>query len=329
MKKASFEVALKGKKQIAEGTWAFTFEKPKGFNFRAGQHVRMTLLDTPETDAEGDSRFFSLACTPQDENLIIALRMRDTAFKRVLKAMRPGQKVLIQIMLGVPKGAFALHQDAAKPAVFVVGGIGIVPAYAMIKDATERKLPHKLTLLYSNRRPEDAPFLSELQDLARQNPSFTFVPTMTEPEKSAIKWQGETGYIDQAMLKKYVADAKTPIYYVSGLPEMVSAMKKLLIDSGVDQARIKAEEFEGFNLNKLPNEAGKPTWKRHVLLVALVFVIGMVAIGHAGAAASLSGGTTSFNHPVTYMFGGLMAALIIVKVRYFSRLHHKNRKRGA
>jgi ferredoxin-NADP reductase len=60
MKKTAFEVALKDKKQIAEGTYAFTFEKPKGFQFKAGQHVRMTLIDPPETDSEGDSRFFSL-----------------------------------------------------------------------------------------------------------------------------------------------------------------------------------------------------------------------------------------------------------------------------
>lgn len=181
----SYEVALKGKKQIAEGTWSFTFEKPTGFTFKAGQHVRMTLISPPETDDEGNSRFLTLANTPQDNDLVVAMRMRDTAFKRVLSRITIGEKVQIQIMKGVPHGAFALHEDTSKPAVFVVGGIGIVPAYSMIKDAIERKLPHRMTLLYSNRRPEDAPFLKELEDLARQNPSFTFVPTVTESERSA------------------------------------------------------------------------------------------------------------------------------------------------
>ena len=83
MKKAEFEVALKGKKQIAEGTMAFVFEKPNGFQFRAGQHIRMTLIDPSETDNEDNSRLFSLASTPQDADLVIAMRMRDTAFKRV------------------------------------------------------------------------------------------------------------------------------------------------------------------------------------------------------------------------------------------------------
>ncbi len=45
MEKVSFEIALKGKKQIAEGTYEFIFEKPKDFHFKAGQHVRMTLIN--------------------------------------------------------------------------------------------------------------------------------------------------------------------------------------------------------------------------------------------------------------------------------------------
>ena len=47
----SFEVALKSKEQVARGTFAFVFEKPAGFQFKAGQHARVTLIDPPETDA--------------------------------------------------------------------------------------------------------------------------------------------------------------------------------------------------------------------------------------------------------------------------------------
>ena len=116
-----------------------------------------------------------------------AMRMRDTAFKRVLGRMQVGKKVLMQMRLNNPHESFALHDpsDAARPAVFLIGGIGIVPAFSMIKDAIERKLPHTIYLFYSNRRPEDAPFLTELQQLAKQNSTFNFIATMTEPEKSA------------------------------------------------------------------------------------------------------------------------------------------------
>src|SRR5574341_839873 len=98
-KRAAYKVALKGKMQIAEGTYAFVFEKPEGFRFNAGQHVRMTLINPPETDAEGNSRFFTIASTPQELDLVFAMRMRDTAFKRVLSRMQICEKVLIEILL--------------------------------------------------------------------------------------------------------------------------------------------------------------------------------------------------------------------------------------
>lgn len=331
MKLASYEVALKGKQQIAEGTYAFTFEKPEGFAFKAGQHIRMTLINPPETDAEGDKRFLTMASTLQEPDLRFAMRMRDTAFKRVLSRMQPGEKVLIQKRLGdSPHGSFVLHEDATKPAVFVIGGIGIVPAYAMIKDATERKLSHKLFLFYSNRRPEDAPFLADLQSLAQQNPNFTLVATMTKTEKSAQAWKGETGLIDQALLKKYLPDLQAPIYYAAGLPKMVSAMKKLLADSGVAEGSIRAEEFTGFNLNELPDTSTSKN-KSYLIGIAIAVALIILVLVHTGAFGSLSHMTFfndfSFTNPLSYLLIVLLLAVVVFKVIVFlkvkRRLHNK------
>src|SRR6266478_6111341 len=314
MKKSEFEVAFKCKKQIAEGTMAFVFEKPNGFHFGAGQHIRMTLINPSETDSEGNSRFFSLASTPQDADLVIAMRMRDTAFKRVLGRMQIGEKAVIQILLDVPHGAFALHDDASIPAVILAGGIGIAPAYSMIKDATERKLPHKIFLFYSNRRPEDAPYLDELQGLAKRNPSFKLIATMTEPEKSAQSWQGETGFINHSMLRRYVDDPQASIYYVAGLPEMVSAMKKLLTDLGINEGYIQAEEFSGFTMEH-NNDCtlhgmglGILKRTRHGVVVAVVLMIVAFVILHVMAAHSIyRAGGFSLKNPLSYlMLGGFL-----------------------
>ncbi|MFC3325053.1 ferredoxin--NADP reductase [Mesorhizobium cantuariense] len=328
MKTASFEVSLKGKRQIAEGTWAFAFERPDGFHFKAGQHVRMTLINPPETDREGDSRFFSLASTPQEPDLVIAMRMRDTAFKRVLGRMQIGTKVLVQMLLDVPHGAFALHDDPSRPAVFLVGGIGIVPAFSMIKDAVETKLPHRLFLFYSNRRPGDAAYLEELQKLAEQNPSFKLIATMTEAEKSARSWIGETGRITHSMLGRYVDDPLLPVYYISGLPEMVSAMKAMLGGSEVGEASIQVEEFTGFDLNKIgPNEIGKVTghgWRRTIPMATTVLAVTALVILHAGAAVSIFrnglDGISAAN-PIWYVTIGIFLVLAIFKVRYFVGRH--------
>ena len=85
---------------------------------------------------------------------------------------------------------------------------------------------------------------------------------MTQVEKSAQVWQGETGFINRTMLEKYVSDLRVPIYYVAGLPEMVDAMQTVLAEIGVDKGSILAEEFAGFkmgHIEDIPNSIGETT----------------------------------------------------------------------
>src|SRR5699024_8295649 len=160
-----------------------------------------------------------------EHKLITATRMRDTAFKRTLKDLPIGSKVDFD----APHGTFTLHKTETTPAVFVIGGIGITPIRSMIAEATRQKTDHDLTLLYSNKPPEDAPFLEDLEKLAEENPNFKFVPVMTRSDENS--WQGERGHIDADMLKRYVPDTEKPIYYLSGPKTMVQAMYKMLVEA--------------------------------------------------------------------------------------------------
>jgi ferredoxin-NADP reductase len=237
-----YKTKLKSKDEIAAGTMAFRFEKPEGLAFKAGQFGDFTLVDPSETDAEGNVRGFSLASAPYEGDLMFATRMRDTAFKRVLRTMEVGA----EIALDAPYGSFTLHNNAKKPAVFLTGGIGVTPVRSIVLQAAHDKLPQKIFLFDSNRRPEDSAFLDELTNAQQQNPNYTFVGTMTEMEKSDQEWDGETGYINKAMLEKYVGDLTLPIYYLAGPASMVTAMRKTLNEAGVDDDNLRTEEFSGY-----------------------------------------------------------------------------------
>ena len=150
--------------EIAEGTMAFHFEKPSQFDYRPGQSADVTLSSPPETDSEGNVRTFSIASSPFENHLIFATRMRDTAFKRSLKKVPLGT----QVMIGSAMGSFTLHKNSARPAVFLAGGIGITPFISIVRQADHDRLPHKLYLFYSNRRPEDAPFLAGSSDAGKE-----------------------------------------------------------------------------------------------------------------------------------------------------------------
>ena len=237
-----YKTKLKGRQEIAAGTMAFHFEKPEGFAYKAGQFADYTLINPSETDAEGNTRGFSLASAPYEGDLMSATRMRDTAFKRVLKTMEIGT----ELTLDAPYGSFTLHNNTLIPAVFLTGGIGVTPVRSIVLQATHDKLPHKIFLFDSNRRPEDSAFLDDLTKAQKNNPNFTFIGTMTEMEKSGSEWHGETGFITKAMLLKYIDDLTLPIYYLAGPPAMVTAMRKTLNEAGVNDDNIRTEEFSGY-----------------------------------------------------------------------------------
>jgi len=237
-----YTTRLNERRDVAEGTMAFFLEKPPGFQFKAGQYMNFTLIDPPETDAEGNTRSFSIASAPFEADLAVATRMRDTAFKRVFRTL----SLKSEVRISGPFGSFTLQTDASRPAVFLVGGIGITPFRSMILQAAKDNLAHKLYLFYSNRRPEDAAFLDELQNVEKQNPNYKFIGTMTDLPKSKRPWRGETGYITHQLLRKWIRDLNAPIYYTAGPPGMVAAMRQMLTTSGIGHDDIRTEEFTGY-----------------------------------------------------------------------------------
>jgi ferredoxin-NADP reductase len=233
---------LTDRKEIAKDTMAFYFDTTgTDFKYKAGQHSVFTEINPPETDEEGSTRTFTICSSPHHkDSIMIASRMRETAFKHSLKEMPLGTKVKVFKALGT----FTLPEDASKPVVFLAGGIGVTPFHSMIEWATHEKLPHRITLFYSNKEPEETAFLKEFEAWMRQNPNLKVVFTVTRSEDP--NWKYERGRIDKALLEKHIKDLKEPLYYVAGPPGMVEAMAQMLKDAGVPEERIKTEEFTGY-----------------------------------------------------------------------------------
>lgn len=235
-----YKIKLVSKKEVASGTMAFHFEKPDGFMFKAGQSADYTLINPSQTDEEGNTRAFTLSCAPYEDYIMLTTRMRDTAFKREIKAMEMGTEITFE----APFGSFTLHNNTSIPAVFLTGGIGITPARSIILQAAHDGAPHQIFLFYANKTPADAAFLEELSAIQKQN--FTFVPSMTEMENSSQKWDGHTGFFTKELLEKYIEDLTKPIYYLSGPAAMVSSVRKTLNEAGVNDDNIRTEEFPGY-----------------------------------------------------------------------------------
>lgn len=237
-----YKIKLLKKYEVAVNTIALEFEKPAGFEFRAGQFCEWKLIDPKFQGAVNEVRPFSLASAPFEKNLMLATRLRATAFKNSLKELSVGETV----EMDGPFGALILHVRSERPAVILTGGIGITPFRSIIKQAIHENLPHKIFLFYSNRRPEDAPFLKELENVAQENPNFRMIATMTAVEKSELARPGERGRLNWDLIARHIDIGSNPVYYSAGPPQLTAGLWQVLKSSGVSEDDIKTEEFPGY-----------------------------------------------------------------------------------
>ena len=110
------------------------------FEYKPGQHARIEFnIDDPEN---GNARPLSIASSPTENFLLFSTKISRTLFKQKIGSLKVGDKIKIK----GPMGVFVLDENA-KNIVILGGGIGITPFRDMIKYATDKKLPVKLTLL--------------------------------------------------------------------------------------------------------------------------------------------------------------------------------------
>jgi len=232
-----YRVTLADRKEVAEETVAFDFEKPKDFSFTAGQYVTLGLLNPKYTGKKGNTRALSIASAPYERYVTLVMRKSISAFKRSLWEIPIGGEAEI---IG-PLGKFVLPDDKKQEVVFLVGGIGITPVRSMIRQAVHDNSERKMCLFYSNRRPHTAAYEEDFESPGIKE--WLCVNTMTEIEGACSIWNGETGFIRPEILQKYIDDVAEPLYYVVGPGGFVKAIEEMLLGLNVQEEKIKIDNF--------------------------------------------------------------------------------------
>ena len=230
------------KREVAKGTLMVVFDLlGEEVDFQAGQYFFVNLIDPPFEDERGPRRHFSVVTPPSERGKLgFCTRIRDSGFKQSVKALSVGDKADVE----PPKGNFLLPEDTTRELVFVAGGIGITVFRCMLHAIEDANLPYRVTLLYSNRKVEETPFLDELRELEARSDWLRIVLTMTEDED----WDGETRRIDEQFFRDYLGDRFDDVtYLVAGPPSMANAMKDVLIGAGVAEDRVRVDRFSGYD----------------------------------------------------------------------------------
>lgn len=206
-----------------------TVERPAGYRFDAGQHALLRL----STEQGPDLRPLSLAGPPDGDTLQFATRAGDSAFKGAFVALRPGDHVTVSRPMG------GLSYDAARPAVFIAGGIGITPLRSLLfSDVDAGDAP--VRLLFSNRSAEEIPFLDELTSLPRRRPNLSITWILTAPPAGAAPVPVQVGRISADLLRGQVAELPDALFYVTGPAPMVDDVRTMLRGIGVARRQIRS-----------------------------------------------------------------------------------------
>jgi ferredoxin-NADP reductase len=232
---------IKEKREVAKGTLLVIFDLlGREVDFTPGQYFWVTLLDPPYEDEKGPRRHISVVTSPNERGVLgLCTRLRDSAFKRSLAELPIGTEVDVE----EPKGTFLLPEETDQPYVFIAGGIGITVFRCMLRYIVEEQLPHRVTLVYSNRDRESAPFLDELRELVQVDPNLQLVLTMTEDPA----WEGEKRRIDAELLRDHLGDElQSFTYLIAGPPAMVEGVVGTLETAGVSEDRIRPARFSGY-----------------------------------------------------------------------------------
>jgi len=232
---------IKEKREVAKGTLLVVFDLlGEELDWKAGQYFWVDLLQSKYEDERGLRRHISVVTSPNERGVLgLCTRLRDTAFKKTLAELPVGAEVDVEH----PKGDFTLPEETDRPYVFVAGGIGITVFRCMLRYISEEKLPHRVTLLYSNRDRESAAFLDELAELDRENDNIRVVLTMTDDPA----WDGERRRMDEQFLRDHLGDdVDSYTYLVAGPPPMTEGMVETLKAAGVAEDHIRPDRFSGY-----------------------------------------------------------------------------------
>jgi len=207
-----------------------------GFGFMPGQFAWLTAGRSPFAEAEHPFSFSSSAA----DTGRIAFTIKELGdFTRTIKDLRPGQRVYVD----GPFGHFSVdRQPHAAEYVFIAGGVGITPIMSMLRTLADRVDVRPLLLFFASKDWDSVTFREELETLIpRLNLKIVHVL-----EKPPAQWDGERGFLSQAVLEKHLPkewDRNAIEVFLCGPPPMMAAVEQALLKLGVPLGDIHSERF--------------------------------------------------------------------------------------
>jgi propane monooxygenase reductase subunit len=205
-----------------------------------GQYVEIGIPGTDET------RSYSIAnvgtAVPAARGDILELMIRLYPGGRFSSLLLEGDlKVGDRLEVTGPYGTFTLRENSDRDMIFIGGGAGMAPLWALLSYMAAHGIDRKVTYYYGARTRKDLFYLDELQEMSERLPGLRFVPALSEagPED---EWDGETGLITD-VVDRLEGDLTGVEAYLCGPPPMIDAAIPLLERKGVSYSDLFYDKF--------------------------------------------------------------------------------------
>jgi ferredoxin-NADP reductase len=225
------QVELIKKIKETEDSFSFIFKPEKAVSWKPGQFIFYQIPHS-EPDSRGIKRHFTISSAPYEKNIMLTSRFdfkKGSSFKRALYDLKPGSRIEAFDI----KGSFVVS-DINKKFVFIAGGIGITPYRSILLDFIHRSVGPDVTMLYGN-KSSDIIFKDTFDKLEAEN-DWLDIDYIIEPQ-----------LIDSDLIKRNVSDIYNSIYYMSGPPKMVKAIRDTLLEMKIDSENMVIDYFPGYD----------------------------------------------------------------------------------
>ncbi len=222
------------------GIYDFVFAPDVPLRFRPGQYMEWTLPHKG-ADGRGNRRYFTLASSPTEREVRLGVKFyeKPSSFKKTLLGMAPGDTMSVSHIAG----DFVLPKDAARPLVFIAGGIGVTPFRSMLKRLVDRQEKRDIVMFYSNKTDDEIAYRDVFDD-ARRMLGIKTVYALTGA--GAVTYGPYAGKVNPDLIAAEAPHWREATFYLSGPRSMVLSFQRTLALMGVPESRIKSDFFPGF-----------------------------------------------------------------------------------